>query len=100
MKSLSLLFLQILGFDILLTKDLRPILLEVNASPSLTIGHTLPPTVVENPVSKLDPDDFNMTTTRSAPDLTAEPEIVHSVVDEVISYFSANSIPLEVFHHF
>uniref|UniRef100_A0A914WD28 Tubulin polyglutamylase TTLL11 n=1 Tax=Plectus sambesii TaxID=2011161 RepID=A0A914WD28_9BILA len=74
---------QILGFDILLTKDLRPILLEVNASPSLTIGHTLPPTVLENQVAKLDSDSQSISTS-SAPDLSTEPEKVHSVVDEVI----------------
>lgn len=31
--------LQILGFDILLTKDLQPKLLEINACPSLSLGH-------------------------------------------------------------
>uniref|UniRef100_A0A914RMY3 Tubulin--tyrosine ligase-like protein 9 n=1 Tax=Parascaris equorum TaxID=6256 RepID=A0A914RMY3_PAREQ len=33
---------QIMGFDILITKELKPILLEVNSAPSLTIDHTLP----------------------------------------------------------
>lgn len=32
-------FIQILGFDILLMKNLKPILLEVNANPSMRIEH-------------------------------------------------------------
>lgn len=30
-----------MGFDILVTKDLQPVLLEVNSAPSLTIEHCL-----------------------------------------------------------
>lgn len=33
--------LQIIGFDILITKNLLPVLLEVNSSPSLTIEHDI-----------------------------------------------------------
>lgn len=32
---------QIIGFDILLRKNLQPILLEINACPSLSISHTV-----------------------------------------------------------
>ena len=39
MSFLFFLFLQILGFDIILTEDGRPFLLEVNANPSLRIDY-------------------------------------------------------------
>ncbi|XP_062937821.1 tubulin polyglutamylase TTLL11 isoform X1 [Cynocephalus volans] len=47
---------QILGFDILLTKNLKPILLEVNANPSMRIEHEheLSPGVFENVPSLVD----------------------------------------------
>ncbi|NXT13792.1 TTL11 polyglutamylase, partial [Prunella fulvescens] len=47
---------QILGFDILLMKDLKPILLEVNANPSMRIEHEqeLSPGVFENVPSPVD----------------------------------------------
>lgn len=38
----SKLFLQIMGFDILVKKNGEPILLEVNSAPSLTIDHVIP----------------------------------------------------------
>ncbi|NXS53035.1 TTL11 polyglutamylase, partial [Brachypteracias leptosomus] len=47
---------QILGFDILLTKNLKPMLLEVNANPSMRIEHEqeLSPGVFENVPSPVD----------------------------------------------
>ncbi|KAM3911040.1 tubulin polyglutamylase TTLL11 [Leptodactylus fuscus] len=47
---------QILGFDILLTKNLQPVLLEVNANPSMKIEHEqeLRPGVYENVPSLVD----------------------------------------------
>ncbi|NWU02316.1 TTL11 polyglutamylase, partial [Urocynchramus pylzowi] len=47
---------QILGFDILLMKDLKPMLLEVNANPSMRIEHEqeLSPGVFENVPSPVD----------------------------------------------
>ncbi|KAF2987226.1 hypothetical protein EK904_010229 [Melospiza melodia maxima] len=47
---------QILGFDILLMKDLKPVLLEVNANPSMRIEHEqeLSPGVFENVPSPVD----------------------------------------------
>ncbi|KAM8934303.1 tubulin polyglutamylase TTLL11 [Pelodytes ibericus] len=47
---------QILGFDILLTKSLKPVLLEVNANPSMKIEHEqeLVPGVYENVQSLVD----------------------------------------------
>ncbi|XP_072285704.1 tubulin polyglutamylase TTLL11 isoform X2 [Pyxicephalus adspersus] len=47
---------QILGFDILLMKDLKPILLEVNANPSMKIEHEqeLLPGIFENVPSLVD----------------------------------------------
>ncbi|NXB22848.1 TTL11 polyglutamylase, partial [Rhagologus leucostigma] len=47
---------QILGFDILLTKTLKPMLLEVNANPSMRIEHEqeLSPGVFENVPSPVD----------------------------------------------
>ncbi|XP_054989365.1 tubulin polyglutamylase TTLL11 isoform X1 [Sorex araneus] len=47
---------QILGFDILLTKSLKPVLLEVNANPSMRIEHEqeLSPGVFENVPSLVD----------------------------------------------
>lgn len=56
---------QIMGFDILVTKDLQPVLLEVNSAPSLTIEHCL-----SNP---LDEEKENTELLK-----------VRSVVDEVI----------------
>ncbi|NXC85161.1 TTL11 polyglutamylase, partial [Cercotrichas coryphoeus] len=47
---------QILGFDILLMKNLKPVLLEVNANPSMRIEHEqeLSPGVFENVPSRVD----------------------------------------------
>uniref|UniRef100_F1KX28 Tubulin polyglutamylase TTLL11 n=1 Tax=Ascaris suum TaxID=6253 RepID=F1KX28_ASCSU len=56
---------QIMGFDILVTKELKPILLEVNSAPSLTIDHTLPM-----------PNEEEIE--------NVEPPRIRSVVDEVI----------------
>uniref|UniRef100_A0A915BNM0 Tubulin polyglutamylase TTLL11 n=1 Tax=Parascaris univalens TaxID=6257 RepID=A0A915BNM0_PARUN len=56
---------QIMGFDILITKELKPILLEVNSAPSLTIDHTLPM-----------PNEEEIE--------NVEPPRIRSVVDEVI----------------
>jgi hypothetical protein len=69
--------LQIMGFDILLTKDLRPILLEVNASPSLTIDHYLPSpvstTIIDEPLSTVDHSSSIEPTTIQ----------IRSIIDEV-----------------
>ncbi|VDM98056.1 unnamed protein product, partial [Thelazia callipaeda] len=56
---------QIMGFDILITENLEPVLLEVNSSPSLTIEHCLS-----------NQCDGNME--------TFEPLKVRSIVDEII----------------
>ncbi|KAL3991078.1 Tubulin-tyrosine ligase family protein [Acanthocheilonema viteae] len=56
---------QIIGFDILITKNLIPILLEVNSSPSLTIEHDI--------LYSFDDNKENI-----------EPIRVRSIVDEVI----------------
>ncbi|VDK17517.1 unnamed protein product [Anisakis simplex] len=56
---------QIMGFDILVTRQLDPILLEVNSAPSLTIEHSLP-------VNQ--EDDLE----------NIEPQKIRSVVDEII----------------
>ncbi|KAM3728147.1 Tubulin polyglutamylase ttll-11 [Dirofilaria immitis] len=56
---------QIIGFDILITKNLIPILLEVNSAPSLTIEHDI-----------FNPFDENKE--------NIEPLRVRSIVDEVI----------------
>ncbi|MCP9263263.1 Tubulin polyglutamylase TTLL11 [Dirofilaria immitis] len=56
---------QIIGFDILITKNLIPILLEVNSAPSLTIEHDI-----------FNPFDENKE--------NIEPLRVRSIVDEVL----------------
>ncbi|KHN75232.1 Tubulin polyglutamylase TTLL11 [Toxocara canis] len=56
---------QVIGFDILVTRQVNPILLEVNSAPSLTIDHSLPI-----------PNEDIME--------TVEPPRVRSIVDEVI----------------
>lgn len=38
-SNVVLRYAQILGFDILLMKNLKPVLLEVNANPSMRIEH-------------------------------------------------------------
>jgi tubulin polyglutamylase TTLL11 len=61
-QTFQIKYLQILGFDILLTDDLRPILLEINACPSLSLGH--------------DPDSSGSEEENASPNI--------SVVDEAI----------------
>ena len=48
--------MQILGFDILVTDELKPILLEVNANPSLRLDfeHEVSPGIVESKPSPVD----------------------------------------------
>jgi len=79
-RQLRLCLLQILGFDILLKSDGMPMLLEVNASPSMRLDYeqTVSPGVVETVKSPVDEDQQQ---TAASPGVL---ETVKSPVDEEI----------------
>lgn len=57
---------QILGFDILLMKNLKPILLEVNANPSMRIEHEQEVSILSISLNIL-PGKLNIPTLLAAP---------------------------------